>query len=31
MIYITYRKSNFDNSSIINNVWEVNCNNVQEK
>lgn len=31
MIYISYRNSNFDNSLTINNVWEVNCNNVQEK
>ena len=31
MIYITYRNSNFDNSLSVNNVWEVNCNNVQEK
>ena len=31
MIYISYRNSNFDNSLSINNVWEVNCNNVQEK
>ena len=31
MIYITYRNSNFDNSLSVNNVWEVSCNNVQEK
>ena len=31
MIYISYRNSKFDNSLTINNVWEVNCNNVQEK
>ena len=31
MIYISYRNSDFDNSLSINNVWEVNCNNVQEK
>ena len=31
MIYISYRNSKFDNSLSINNVWEVNCNNVQEK
>lgn len=31
MIYISYRNSNFNNSLSINNVWEVNCNNVQEK
>ena len=31
MIYISYRNSNFDNSLSINNVWEVDCNNVQEK
>lgn len=31
MIYITYRKSNFDNAPIVNNVWRVNSNNVEEK
>lgn len=31
MIYITYRNSNFDNSSTVNNVWSVKCDNVEEK
>jgi len=31
MIYITYRNSNFDETSQVNNVWSVKCDNVEEK
>jgi hypothetical protein len=31
MIYITYRNSNFDNTLTINNVWNVNYQNVEER
>ena len=31
MIYITYRNTNFDNTLSVNNVWSVNCNNVEER
>lgn len=31
MIYITYINSNFDNITFINNVWNVSCQNVEEK
>ena len=31
MIYITYRNSNFDNSTTVHNVWSVECKDVEEK
>lgn len=31
MIYITYINSIANNGLMVNNVWRVNCNNVQEK
>lgn len=31
MIYITYKKSFFENGLIVKNVWNVKCKNVEER
>lgn len=31
MKYITYKNSKFDNTLTVNNVWDVNCENLEEQ
>jgi hypothetical protein len=31
MIYITYRNSKFDETPEVNNLWRVECDNIEEK
>ena len=31
MIYVTYSNSDFNNELSISNIWNVDCNNVEEK